>query len=231
MPTTTDTPPPTTTKGRSRKKLRLVEPAYKKVTRQTPGSLAHAFFLQKLDNTTVYSFLQHIQEEDPRVENLLADYDQQTDSEKGNAAIWDKLAHKHKIPIGKLYGKLAEAMLLHGRSLGYSQLAADTPEVLASLGKAAKKQKNLEHMRLHLETSGMVGKNSAAAASININLQQNNDNRQVNFGLPQLDQTLKDSSRKIREEGEKLLTEGTTEFIDVEVIKSKEEQPCTIPRS
>jgi hypothetical protein len=183
----------------------------KKVTRHTLGTLAHAFHQMSLPNESVYAFLQHLEDTDPRITALLADYDAQTDKEKENIAIWDKLCRTHKIPVGKLYGKLCESILYHSRNLGFSQLAADTPAVLKSLGAAAKKQKNLDHMRLFLETSGTIGKNGSA---ININLQQNVDNRSINVGLPQLDDTLKGSSRKIREANELLLTQGNTEYID-----------------
>ncbi len=218
--------------NRNKKKLRAVkEPLPKKITVYTPGTLAFTFHRQKLDNPTVYAFLQHLQDEDPRIINLLKEYDELTDNQKAARPIWDKLCYKHEIPVGKLFGRLAEVILKFQRSEGYLQLATDTPDVMASLGKAAKKQKNLEHTRLFLETSGAIGNKSA----ININLQQNVDNRTLNVGLPALDETLKDNgSRKIREMNDRLLTEGTTtDFIDAELVSRKEkvEAECTIPRS
>lgn len=210
---------------RNQKKLKKDPlPPIKKVTRNTPGTLAYAFNLQKMENEEVYAFLQHIQDEDPRVVNLLKDYDQLNERARESKVIWDTLCRKHEIPVGKLFGKLAEVQLKFSRSLSYNQLAKDEIKVITSLGKAASKQKDsLEYKRLFLETSGAIGNGKGG---VNIQLNQNNDNRSqtVQFGLPQLADTLKGSLGQVREANERLLTEGKTEFIEAELVSEKDKE-------
>lgn len=199
-------------------------PPVKKATTSTPGTLAYAFKLQKMENEEVYSFLQHIQDEDPRVLNLLKDYDQLNERTKQSKAVWDNLCRKHEIPVGKLFGKLAEVQLRFSRSLSYNQLAKDEIKVITSLGKQAAKQKDsLEYKRLFLETSGAIG---SGKGGVNINLNQNVDNRQqtVQFGLPALADTTRDVLQGVREANEKLLTEGSTEFIEGQIVEEKEKE-------
>lgn len=210
---------------RNKKKLKADPlPLIKKATVNTPGTLAYAFKLQKMENEEVYAFLQHIQDEDPRVLNLLKEYDELSEKSKASKVIWDNLCRKHEIPVGKLFGKLAEVQLRFSRSLSYNQLAKDEIKVITSLGKAAAKQKNLEHTRLFLETSGAIGNGKGGGVTLNLN--QNVDNRQqtVQFGLPQLADTTSNVVKGVREANEKLLTEGSTEFIDVQLVESEDEK-------
>lgn len=216
----TNTPAPTPDK--QRRKSRTISKAKlvttKKTSRYTPGTLAYVFDLQSMSHESVYAFLHHLIEEDPRVQALVQEYDSLTEKEKAKPMIWDILAHKHLIPVAKLYGKLAEAALRMNRSMSYQVLARNEPEVIEKLSKSAKKEKNLDHTRLFLETSGAIGNKSAASIQVNLN-QQNNDNRtQQIFGLPSLDTTLRDPVKQVREAQQKMLEVPRTEFIDTTSI-------------
>lgn len=197
-----------------------------KITPTTPGTLAWAFAQQKLSPETAYSLLQSIQEEDPRLVALLAEYDQLTPFRQKQKAIWDLLCRKHHIPIGKLYAKLAEASLKFSRSLSYQIIASHEPEVVEKLAKSAKIRKNLEHTQLFLEVAGAIGKNPA----IQVNLNQQ-DNRQIVVGLPAMSETVSSPLKQVREaQREMLLEDGKgTEFVDVEFSSKKEEEGEKVP--
>jgi len=223
-----------TKRNKSRTKLRKPKlPEPKRISNTTPGTLAYAFSCNGMDNPTVLSYLQHMQEEDPRLQSLLADYELLDDREKDSAVIWDKLARKHLIPVGKLYGRIAEASLQFGRAMTYHVLATHEPEVAESLAKSAKIRKNLEHTRLFLETSGAIGQKGNG---VNINLNQHNDNRSLTIqGLPQqVSTTVKEPLARVREAQQQLLTSGETEFIDVEVevgVKGVEIPDAKVPNN
>lgn len=211
--------------NRNKKKLKSDPlPPIKKASTRTPGTLAYAFNLQKMENEEVYAFLQHIQDEDPRILNLLKNYDELSDKLKQQKIVWDNLCRKHEIPVGKLFGKLAEVQLKFSRSLSYNQLAKDEIKVITSLGKQAAKQKDsLEYKRLFLETSGAIG----SKGGVNINLNQNVDNRTqvAQFGLPSLASTTKDVLNQVREVNEKMLTEGDKSLvIEGELVNSYKEK-------
>jgi hypothetical protein len=209
----------------NRKKLReasFPNRAISKINENTPGTLAYAFAQQSMDHATVYAFLLHIQDEDPRVVSLIADYDLQTTEDKFSINIWDKLCKKHKIPVDKLYGKLAAAAFKMARSMSFMTLAKHENQIMERLAVHAKREENIEHTKLYTEVAGLTGRQSNGnGVNIQFN-QQNNDHssKQIVFGLPPLEETLKNPVKQVREAQALMLEDGNgkTEFITAEEI-------------
>lgn len=197
-----------------------------------PGTLGFMLRNIKGGNASVIEFLRWAQvgEKTNRtafIKTFLILWDNMDEFSQRRVDIFDQLCRKYDIPLKRFWGVLQEGMFDHNEQITQTALSGYKPEFIQRLMALADKEKNHQDRRLMAEALNLSNKEPLVKIedkSQHLTVNQTNN-------LPSFANSIKRSEKTIRHQDiefpemnqPKMLSEGETDFIDVETFSDTRE--------
>lgn len=174
----------------------------------TPGTLAQAF--KGFGHPEIIECIRLAQESDPRLIKIITLYDALPLRERGLRSVFDTLCREVELAPDKFFGYISAASLRFNRGISMMHLAKLEPEVVQAIGKRAtgeaiSKDGGTADAATFLKASGLIREGKGSTVAVQVNTQVNNGKRR---GLPAFEEDVVSSVTRVREERERMLTEG-----------------------